>query len=139
MRTESRAPFLSSWGSCFDGAISPALSRRWYSGTASSRSLPRALSHTMKKAAVAIVPRRVAGIDTRMRSMKVQPVRPFSSCVDRKTTAAEIGDAVMPSREPATATDRDLVGRILFSLATSTMTGIVAKETWPVEADRVSR
>ena len=63
----------------------------------------------------------------------------FWSWPDRKTTAAEIGEAVMPRSEPATATDRERVGRMLLSFATSTMTGIVANETCPVLAMKVSR
>ena len=139
MRTESLAPVRSSRTSRLGAVTSPASRRRRYSSTESSLSLPRALSHTMKSTAVVMVPRKVAGIDTAIRSMKVQPVPSSSSLVDRKTTAAEIGEAVMPRRDPATPTDRERVGRMLFSLATSTMTGMVAKETWPVEAARVSR
>jgi len=55
----------------------------------------------------------------------------------KKTTAAEIGDAVMAICEATTATESGRRGRRLVSFATSTMTGIVEKAVWPVPAIRV--
>ena len=56
-----------------------------------------------------------------------------------KTTAAEIGEATMAICEAGTATDSGREGRILPSLATSTMTGRVENAVCPVPAHSVIR
>jgi hypothetical protein len=62
-----------------------------------------------------------------------------TSVLEKKTTAAEMGEAVMAICEATTATDSGLDGRMLFSLATSVMTGIVENAVCPVPAMRVMR
>ena len=50
-----------------------------------------------------------------------------SKVEERKTTAAEMGEAVMAICEETTAIDSGREGRMSFSLATSVMTGIIEK------------
>lgn len=54
-----------------------------------------------------------------------------------RTTAAEMGEAVMASWDVTTAADRGRDGRTPPSFATSAMTGSVEKEVCPVPARRV--
>ncbi len=54
-----------------------------------------------------------------------------------KTTAAEMGEAVIAIWEATTAIDSGRDGRMPCSLATSVITGSVEKAVWPVPASTV--
>ena len=64
---------------------------------------------------------------------------PDCNSPEKKTTAAEIGEAVMAICDATTAMDSGRAGRMLFSLATSVMTGIVENAVCPVPAMIVIR